>query len=191
MDYNTFAYCGSQTKTDCCWITDLTYCSSSSLEYVSDCCRCKIASWLSVNHCGNNVRHCWGSHCDTKWRGHCFALQGMPTGLGVGAEACYEFICCMARIAGESQPPTLSVCLRANGDLWVCICLYVFVITSMFLSLLTIVSVCWHPSHSRSRLLPFTSPSPHSSAVAVFFFFSISIVHLYISPHPLVLVGIC
>lgn len=45
-------------------------------------------------------------------------LQGMPTGVRVGSSvACYEFICRMAQITAESQPPTLSVCLRAKGDL--------------------------------------------------------------------------
>lgn len=48
----------------------------------------------------------------------------MPTGVGVGVSvACYEFICRMARITAESQTPTLSVCLRAKGDLGVCFCL--------------------------------------------------------------------
>lgn len=37
--------------------------------------------------------------------------------------ACYECICRMARITAQSQPPTLSICLRASGELRVCFCL--------------------------------------------------------------------
>lgn len=51
----------------------------------------------------------------------------MPTEVGVGVlVACYEFICRMVQITAESQLPTLSVCLRARGDLWVCFCLCLF-----------------------------------------------------------------
>ena len=93
----------------------------------------------------------------------------MPTGLGVGSTvACYEFICRMAQIAAESQPPTLSVCLRSQGDLWVCwfFCLSLslpycfFFCSQLYFSVGT--PFIWDPfyAHSLSISAFFALPTP-------------------------------
>lgn len=80
----------------------------------------------------------------------------MPTGVRVGSSvACYEFICRMAQITAESQPPTLSVCLRAKGDLWVCFCLHLCYYDNTSISI-HIYHVYQCPPNSRYLLFPFT-----------------------------------
>lgn len=80
----------------------------------------------------------------------------MPTGVRVGSSvACYEFICRMAQITAESQPPTLSVCLRAKGDLWVCFCLHFCYYDNTSISI-HIYRVYQCLLNSRYLLFPFT-----------------------------------
>lgn len=108
----------------------------------------------------------------------------MPTGVRVGSSvACYEFICRMAQITAESQPPTLSVCLRAKGDLWVCFCLHFCYYDNTSISI-HIYHVYQCPPNSRYLLFPFTlnfctfsSCRSHLVLLVLFFF-------LYYPPPP-------
>lgn len=109
----------------------------------------------------------------------------MPTGVRVGSSvACYEFICRMAQITAESQPPTLSVCLRAKGDLWVCFCLHFCYYDNTSISV-HIYRVYQCPLNSRYLLFPFTlnfctSSSCRSHLVLLVLFFFCTILHLHI-----------
>lgn len=118
----------------------------------------------------------------------------MPPGVGVGGSvACYEFICRMAQITAESQPPTLSVCLRARGDLLVCFCFCLLLslpqcsclCSQVKLSVGTLlIQGLFFPIHFLIQSLPFCSSS--SSSLLLLFFFLV-LLHLCSSPYPLIL----